>query len=321
MNKFIPLKVFNLKLDDVEGLIYETISAVIPKAATLGAAATVKFQALVTKNDTFVLLLDKDRTSLLTPQINEEDRKRDSLFSEIKRTSKTAQKSNIPSTAIAGARMVDLLTPFWDINKKPIATQTAEINHLIDRYNADPDAVASANTLGLAPVINRLAVTNLELHNLYGARVDEIAAAVGPSASSIKSEVVIAYDEFCDSVGVTLSALPTENLQLIFNAVNEIRHKYVSRLPIPLSESHTSVAPIAEQVRTGKHITPVPRVFFDHDGKLDELVFAQDFTVTYRNPHCSRFSYESYPIMLPAAAMRTYNTLFFARRFPFGFAT
>jgi hypothetical protein len=54
-------------------------------------------------------------------------------------------------------------------------------------------------------------------------------------------------------------------------------------VPISLSESHTSVAPIAEQVRTGKHITPIPLVFFNHDGKLDELIFAQDFTVTYRN--------------------------------------
>jgi hypothetical protein len=43
------------------------------------------------------------------------------------------------------------------------------------------------------------------------------------------------------------------------------------------------VAAIPAQVYTGRHLTPLPRVFYEKDGALHELIFAEDFTVSYRN--------------------------------------
>jgi hypothetical protein len=283
MHKFIPLKVFNFRLDNLEGLISETITVSTLHITALGAVGAAKLQSLVAKNDTFVVQLNKNRSSLLTPRIREKDRERNSLFCEIRRTAKTDRRSSNPVTAAAGARLVDFLRPFWGINKKPMATQTEQIHILSSRYTADAALVAAAVTLGLDAVVQSLFAVNDELHSLYNARLNEQGNIDGPSASSVKHDVVTAYDEFCDSVEITLSALPTDALQHLFSEMNNLRRKYISKLPVPLSESHTTVAPIAPQVRTGRHITPIPRVFYNHDGKLEELVFAQDFTVTYRH--------------------------------------
>ncbi|MDR2138975.1 MAG: DUF6261 family protein [Tannerella sp.] len=283
MNKLIALKVWHLRLDDVEGLVAETITVATTQPAVLGPVASAKYLTLVAKNNEFRALLNKSYASLLTPQIKEKDRLRDSFLSEIKRTAKTAAGSSIPATAAAGAKLMEFLTPFWNIDKEPMMSQTAQLFLLDERLSADPVALAAVDTLGLQPVIQSLSLANLELKNLYDERLNDTANTDGPSASSLKSEVVTAYDEFCGSVEITLSAIPTDAVQHIFNEMNDIRRKYISRIPVPLSESHTSAAPIAPQVRNGRHLTPIPRVFFNRDGKLDELVFAQDFTVTYRN--------------------------------------
>ncbi|MDR2119418.1 MAG: DUF6261 family protein [Tannerella sp.] len=283
MHKFIALNVSHFRLDNLEGLVAETITVSTPLIPALGAVGAAKLQTLIAANDTFVVLLNKNHGSLLTPQIREKDRERDSLFYEIRRTSKTARKSSNPTVAAAGAKMMECLTPFWNISKEPMMSQTAQISILTGRIDADPAATAAAATLGLSSLLKSLDSANLELKNLYNTRVSETADAVGPSATSIKRDVVTAYDAFCDSVEITLSALPSDALQHLFGEMNNIRRKYIFKLPVTLSESHTSVAPIAPQVRTGRHITPIPRVFYNRDGEPDELVFAQDFTVTYRN--------------------------------------
>jgi hypothetical protein len=125
--------------------------------------------------------------------------------------------------------------------------------------------------------------TNTTLNNLYVQRLAERGLVEGQTASDLKRPTVLAYDGFCDSVAVTLSALPTPALQLLFNEMNDIRRKYSLRVPTPLDKDYTSVAPIPAEVHNGKHRTPLPRVFVTLDGELIELVFAVDFDVTYRN--------------------------------------
>jgi hypothetical protein len=283
MKKLITLTVSQLRLDDLEGLVSETLVVAASRVPLVGDVGMVKYHALNTANDTFLSLLNKQRASALTPEIAEKDQQRDSLFAELKRTSKAAQKSSIAATAAAGSKMVEILQPFWDIYKEPMMSQTAQIKLFNSRFNGDQAAVAAAEVIGLTPVLEALFAANTALFNLYNKRLDEMATIEGPSASSIKNEVVTAYDEFCMTVELTLSAQPGEPLQILFNEMNDIRRKYISRLPTPLDATHTSVAPIPQQVYTGKPVTPLPRVFFQTDKETVELVFAQDFSVTYRN--------------------------------------
>jgi hypothetical protein len=276
--------VSRLRLDDIAGLTSETIAVATLQTSSLGTVALAKLQTLNEKNDIFLNSLHQQRASELTVQINAKDKQRDLLFAEIKRTSKTGQQSSLENIAAAGTKMVDFLTPFWDITKEPMMSQTVQVRQVALRYGADPALANAAYTLGIDVQFQELFVTNNDLQNLYDARLLEMAKVEGPSATSIKTEVVRAYNEFCTAVEITLSATPTDGLQLLFNEMNEIRRKYIAHLPTVLDDAHTSVAPVPDQNYTGRHITPLPRVFYQPDsGELRELIFAEDFTVTYRN--------------------------------------
>jgi hypothetical protein len=272
-----------LRLDDLAALTSETIEMATPQSAVLGDVAAAKLKALTTSNNTFLSLMSKNRASLLTPQVTEQDKHRDALFAEIKRVAKAGQRSSIPAKAAAAAKLMIVLHPFWHIGKDPILTQTTQIDVFAERYTADADAVAAAATLGLTPVLQSLFSVNASLYSLYNERLSTMAAAAAPSASSVKNAVITDYDEFCIAVEITLTALPTDDLQVVFNEMNELRRKCISKLPLPLSEAHTSVAPIPQQAYTGKPVTPLPSVFYKTATETRELVFSQDFDVTYHD--------------------------------------
>jgi hypothetical protein len=282
MEKFIALSVSNLRLDDLAGLATETYAIANPRVAALGDVGEAKLTAMDTATQIFLKLLNRNRASELTPQIVELDKKRDAVFSEIKRTVKTAQKSSTPATAAAGNTVMDVLHPFWHIDAEPLASQTAQISLLLSRCGS-AEVLPAITTLGIGNLMGALTIANGNLKSLYNTRLDEMSALEGPSATDAAKDVVAAYDDFCVAVEVTLSALPTTNLQLVFDDMNGIRRKYISKVPTPLTDKRTSVAPIPEQVYTGRHLTPLPRAFYQDGDKLIELVFAQDFTVTYRN--------------------------------------
>jgi hypothetical protein len=281
MKKFIALSASRLRLDDLAGLVSETIEVATPQSAALGAVGVAKLQALTASNNTFLSLMSKNRSSLLTPLIVEHDKHRDTLFAEIRRIAKAGQKSSVPATAAAGAKLMIMLQPFWHVSRSPLLSQTKQIDIFAERYAADAEAVAAATTLGLTSILQTLFSVNASLSDLYNERLTAMAAAASPSASSVKNEVIAGYDEFCIAIEITLSALPTDDLQCVFSEMNDLRRKYIFRLPIPLTEAHTSVAPIPEQAYTGSPITPIPRVFYQTDAEMRELIFAHDFDVTY----------------------------------------
>jgi hypothetical protein len=76
MEKLITLKVTHLRLNDLGGLVTDTISRVTPDVEALGDVAAAKLTTLTTTTNDFVALLNKERTSLLTPQIAEKDQQR-----------------------------------------------------------------------------------------------------------------------------------------------------------------------------------------------------------------------------------------------------
>jgi hypothetical protein len=282
MEKFIALHVSNLRLDDLAGLATETFEIANPRVAALGDVGAAKLTALKTATDTFLPLLHLNRASDLTPNIVTMDKQRDAAFREIKRTTKAAQSSSAPATRTAANTLMEVLKPFWNISAEHIASQTAQITLFVSRCTG---SVATAiTTLGLSNAFTALQGINSGLKSAYNSRLNEMSALDGASASAAAKDVVAAYDNFCTAVEVTLSALPTDTLQLVFNNMNDVRIKYISRLPTPLDDKRTSTAPVPAQVYTGRHLTPIPRVFHQTaDGTLTELVFAEDFTVSYRN--------------------------------------
>ncbi|MDR2449170.1 MAG: DUF6261 family protein [Prevotellaceae bacterium] len=285
MKRFISLKVDALKLDNLAGLCDETIAIAVPQTPALGQLGNVRLNKLIEANKTLMSLLNQQHASALTPKIREADKQRDADFAEIKRTTTTAAKSSIPGIAGAGATLLELLKPFWNISHEPLASQTTQINILMERYNGNPAAGAAAATLGLADVIHRLSAGNAALYLLYNERLEAMAEAEGPSATSVKQTVVAAYNSFCDVMEQTLDALPSDQLQLLFNEMNELRRKYIHHLPKDLGAGdHTVIEPIETQPYTERPITVVPKVHYREEGKPTlNLSLGKDFDVTYKN--------------------------------------
>ena len=285
MKKFVSLKVGQLKLDNLAGLCDETVAVAVPKASSLGALGNKRMNDLDAANKTLKALLNQQRASALTPEIRASDKQRDADFSEIKRTAATAAKSSNPETAAAGATLVELLKPFWNISAEPLASQTTQITVLMGRFAQNPAAEAAVTTLGLADVLHRLSAGNDALHALYDERLEAMGEAEGPSATSVKRTVVAAYDSFCDVIVQTLDALPSDPLQLLFNEMNDLRRKYIHHLPKDLGAGdHCVIEPIATQQYTGRPITIVPDVLYREDKKPTvRLYLGTDFTVTYKN--------------------------------------
>lgn len=283
MEKFIALSASKLRINDLAGLTTETLRIAPDSPGLLGEVGIVKRRELDRTTTSLVTLMDKERASLLTPIIAGHDRERDGMFAEIKRTSSSSAKSTMPNTAEAGKVMVDLLKPFWNINRERLASQTEQIEILRAHYTGSPAAQAAVATLGIATVMQSLFSTNATLMALYDQRLAEMAHTESAPASSVKDTVVAAYDEFCVSVEYILSTAPDDNRKALFYSMNDLRRKYITHVPTKLDPAHTSVAPIAQQAYTGHPITPLSRVFYQTDKETLELELGKDFTVSYRN--------------------------------------
>jgi hypothetical protein len=284
MKKFISLKVSHLRLDDLAGLVSESIVIADQQKDALGSVITAKLGELGTANYNFRQWLNVRRSSALTLQIANLDKERGGAFREIKSTAKAAEQSVVPAMSTSGAKLMEILRPIWDINAEPLMSQTVQLTIFIDRINSETIALTALKILGLMPVFTALTEANTKLKDLYNQRLNEMSPLEGNSATNNSKELIAIYDDFCTAVEITLSAQPSDALQTVFNEMNELRRKYIYKVPTPLSEARTSVAPIPEQIYTGRHLTPLPRVFYKtNDAKLYELVFAQDFTVTYQN--------------------------------------
>jgi hypothetical protein len=280
MKKFIALSTSRLRLDNLSGLVDETIKIATPHTAALTVVGEVRLQALEAVNTTFIQLLNRSRASARTREIMALDKTRDAAFREIKAITKAALKSVVPAAATAADKIMLILKPMWNISGEPLASQTAQMEIFLERAAAEADAFA---TLGLTAVLTVVDTATAHLKRLYGERLDEMSALEGPSATAVSKDVVVAYDDFCTAVEVVLSALPSADVQLVFDEMNELRRKYIAHQPRPLTGKNIFVAPIPNQVYTGKHLTPLPLVSVQTDAGLRELVFAEDFTVSYRN--------------------------------------
>jgi hypothetical protein len=282
MEKFTALNVSHLRIDDLGGLATETVVLATPKAEALSDVAAAMLDTLTTTTTDYMALMGKHARSLLTPKIREKDKLRDDSFAEIKRTSKSAQKSSTSFQAECGTILVELLRPFWNIDKEPYLTQASQINALKDRFFASGAANNAAMGLLLLPVFMNLFDTNTDLLSLYNQREEELAAE-GAAPISLKKDLVAAYDAFCGAVEINFAALPAAALQTLFKEMNDIRHKYITHLPTKLTEKNTTVDPIDRQAYTGAPVTPLPHVHVQKATETVELEFGKDFEVTYHN--------------------------------------
>jgi hypothetical protein len=277
--KFSQLYASQLNLGNLAGLASETLQEIEPQLPQLGTVGTDTYKKLDADLTAMKSEMDRPPGSLLTPAVHEANRKCDATLNEIKRMVKAGTQSTIPEKTEAGRLLLHLLEGFWDLNRKPLITQITMTNELLRRYNASPELINAAGTLGLAEIFKTLIVENSLLDKLYHDRLEE-QAKTAPAATTMRLAVADGYTSLCSIVLKAVNLHPDdEELQNLFHALDALRKKYAALSPAKINIRHAEIDPIPNQVYTGKNITPIPSARYDDE----DLVFPKDFTVTYRN--------------------------------------
>jgi hypothetical protein len=99
----------------------------------------------------------------------------------------------------------------------------------------------------------------------------------------MKPVVTKDFEDFSTAIELTLSALPSPQLELLFNEMNELRKKYAAKRPLKLDAAHIFVEPVPAHKYIGRAITPLTKAFYKSGDDMTELQFGTDYTLTYKN--------------------------------------
>jgi hypothetical protein len=286
MKKFVSLRVEHLKLDNLAGLCRESILAAEPIVPTVGLPLLqAALSRLVTDTFSLISLLDHSHKSPLTPEIQTFDKQCGEGFGEIKRGLTYYEKSSDPAKSAAAKLLLTVFKPVWNMMTEPLASQFTMLETLEERIFASFQLDEALNTLELMGTWIQLRDTAQTLRHLYQQRLSDNADNALPAASGMKATVVKDYDSLCTLTEQSLGVLPSAGLEKLFHELNELRVKYVHHLPKDLSAAdHCVIEPIGTQPYTEKPVIPIPRAYWrEKDKPTVELVFAKDFSVTYKN--------------------------------------
>jgi hypothetical protein len=224
VSKFFILYVRKLSLDDLAGLCTETVDIAILVINSLGQSLLLaKFNVLNTDVATLRSLMNKSRGSAITSQLKSIDESINVLFAEIKRTIKALETSSNTAKAEAATLLMSTVKPYWDITSKRYASQSAQLEELFNRVNANPELANALTTVDIITAWQQLVIANAEFNVLYDQRFSDQASSNSQAATSFKETVVKGYEDFCTVLEQTVTALPSPELEKLFNEVNEVR--------------------------------------------------------------------------------------------------
>jgi hypothetical protein len=238
-------------------------------------------------------LLDTIFKSKLTVRIEELDQERDHLYRGIADSVKADLNHFAEAKRAAARELESILKHYGDVTRKPLNEQTAIVYDVI-RELFKPENLVHVTLLELNEWLTRLENVNRELETVMSERFVEVSKRPEQRMKEIRKEVDNMLRAILDNLeALARTGSPYYNPAFI-KEVNALMTYYKDLLAQeagrrhPVKDistgDHLVVEPIATQPHTGKAITPIPRAYYREEGKpTAELVFAKDFTVTYKN--------------------------------------
>ena len=234
-------------------------------------------------------LLDASRASALTELLAKADDRVDRAISAIIATIHAARYSLDTGVAEAARLLQIRLREFGNIRTKAYEEESAAIQVLITdlttTFYAKVQLIA-----GLANWVSELSAAETAYTQLYVQRNTEISQRPKERMVDIRRQIEAVYNGMtiiidASAITNTTGAYDTFIAQLNaqINYFNEHNHRH-ARKDIGTGD-RCVVEEIAAQPYTGKAVTPLPKEVYYHEaGKpAVELVFAQDYSVTYKN--------------------------------------
>jgi hypothetical protein len=233
-------------------------------------------------------LINAMRKSDLTGPIAEEDRRIDRAITGMRQIIAAALHHFTPAVVKAAQSLSNRFEAFGDITRKAYEEEIIDINLLIaDLYSAEYST--KATLVGLDDWITELSDAAKEFDHLLKLRYTESAQKPQGRIKDVRHEIDTLYHSMIerinaaaimDATGAFEAYVAELNVRITY--FNNHAHQRVRR-DISVGDDCV-IESIADQTYTGAAVTPLPRAYYREEGKPTvELVFARDFSVTYKN--------------------------------------
>jgi hypothetical protein len=244
----------------------------------------------------FVILIDREEDLInlmhksdYTKPIAVADHRVDRTLTGMNQTIASGLHHFDPATVEAAQSLNNRFEAFGRIARKAYEEEILDVNLLIaDLQSAE--YAGKVSLIGLTPWLQELQAAETAFEQLIEQRNVETARKPQGRIRDVKREADAVYHRIIDRIdaAATLADGSTAYDEFVaeLNArityFNSHAHQHARR---DISVGETCVIEsIADQAYTGKAVTPLPRAYYREEGKpVVELVFARDFSVTYRN--------------------------------------
>jgi hypothetical protein len=260
-----------------------------PEALGIAALYAV-FKALLTEE---VAALDIILRSRLTEVIDRLDLERDSYWRGLVTATRGYLRHFDPGMREAAHQLTVIFKHYGNIARRGIDAKTAVIEDLHTEL-MKPENLVYITALGLGEWLGSMVQASRSLEEQMKMRYAEIGKRPDVHMRSLRTRVDRALRDIFDRV-VSLVNVHGEADYSAFlaelNAVTERERDLLAqgagrRHPVKDlgAGDHCMVEPVGTQQYTAKAVTPLPKAWWREEGKpAVELVFAKDFSVTYKN--------------------------------------
>jgi hypothetical protein len=252
-------------------------------------------QALVaTLHAKFVDLLELERnvlsiarTNLFTEEVMLADRRMDRALTAMNSLIAAARLSIDDRTAEAGRRLYTRFKDFGEIRRKSYEEEAATVELLL--VDLEGVFMYDVQLAGMTDWVKELKAAVKEFFHAFMSRDHDVSTRPTERMESVRRDIEEVYRQMMTVIEANNIVEPTGDAQAFIKDVNaqvdyfNTHDGYHARKDIGVAE-RCVVEPIETQKYSGKAITPVPRAHYREEGKPTvELVFAKDFSVTYKN--------------------------------------
>ena len=211
---------------------YDLVAKVEQTKLNIPADALAAWKADI---DLEVEINKQSMMSALTRELNEKDRVRDNLLTQLFGLMKVHRLSFVETERKPAERLYAALKPYFGIQREMVGNETI---HIVGLLNDTERFAAEVTALGLAPLLAHLKALNDEYRTLDAQRRSDSVASKLPNARIVRRQTDADFEVICQCIQASyMLAANNADKELILTLVNEM-----NRVASDLKTSHKASA-------------------------------------------------------------------------------
>jgi hypothetical protein len=246
------------------------------------------YENLLAQIDKEKKLIDAMRKSDLTQSIADGDQRIDRDITGMNSVIDAGLHHFDPNIVEAAKSLYNRFKSFGDITRKSYEMQVADVNILLEDLQSSRYS-EKALLLGLTPWVSELADAEARFEDLLSRRNTEYTGKPEERFQEVRRESEALYHRMTLRINAAAVMNPDPAFDTFIGELDarieyfNTHYRHHARKDIGAA-GRCVIEAIPEQAYTGKAVTPLPEACYREEGKpAEELVFARDFFVTYRN--------------------------------------